>query len=145
MLVLGIETSCDETSAGVVKNGREILSNVILSQEIHSKYGGVVPELASRIHMTELVDIIDEALKRAHISVEDLDGLAVTHGPGLVGCLLVGLSFVKSVHQSTGIPFRGVNHLEGHIFSSLLDHPELGTDQRSHNLFLRGLGICYYY
>jgi len=127
MLVLGIETSCDETSAGVVKNGREILSNVILSHEIHEKYGGVVPELASRIHITELVDIIDMALDRAGVKLDDLDGLAVTYGPGLVGCLLVGISFVKSVHQSTGIPYYGVNHLEGHIFSNLLEHPELKT------------------
>ncbi len=127
MLVLGVETSCDETSAGVVNDGREILSNVILSQEIHEKYGGVVPELASRIHITELVDIIDTALDRARIKLDDLDGMAVTYGPGLVGCLLVGLSFVKSVHQSTGIPYYGVNHLEGHIFSSPLEHSELKT------------------
>ncbi len=127
MLVLGIETSCDETSAGVVKDGREILSNVILSQEIHEKYGGVVPELASRIHITELVDIVDMALDRASVKLGDLDGLAVTYGPGLVGCLLVGISFVKSVFQSTGIPYYGVNHLEGHIFSNLLEHPELET------------------
>ncbi|UCE67487.1 MAG: tRNA (adenosine(37)-N6)-threonylcarbamoyltransferase complex transferase subunit TsaD [Candidatus Zixiibacteriota bacterium] len=127
MLVLGVETSCDETSAGVVKDGREILSNVILSQEIHEKYGGVVPELASRIHITELVDIIDMALGRAGVRLDDLDGLAVTYGPGLVGCLLVGISFVKSVHQSTGIPFYGANHLEGHIFSNLLEQSEIKT------------------
>jgi len=127
MLVLGVETSCDETSAGVVRDGREILSNVILSQEIHEKYGGVVPELASRIHITELVDIIDSALKKAGVELKDLDGLAVTHGPGLVGCLLVGLSFVKTVHQSTGLPYIGVNHLEGHIFSNLLEHAGIQT------------------
>jgi N6-L-threonylcarbamoyladenine synthase len=127
MLVLGVETSCDETSAGVVKNGREILSNVILSQEIHEKYGGVVPELASRIHITELVDIIDSALDRAGVTLKELDGMAVTYGPGLVGCLLVGLSFVKAVYQSVGLPYIGVNHLEGHIFSSLLEHGELKT------------------
>ncbi|UCC79924.1 MAG: tRNA (adenosine(37)-N6)-threonylcarbamoyltransferase complex transferase subunit TsaD [Candidatus Zixiibacteriota bacterium] len=127
MLVLGVETSCDETSAGVVKDGREILSNVILSQEIHEKYGGVVPELASRIHITELVDIVNMALDRAAFKLDDLDGMAVTYGPGLVGCLLVGLSFVKSVHQSIGIPYYGVNHLEGHIFSNLLEHSELKT------------------
>jgi N6-L-threonylcarbamoyladenine synthase len=127
MLVLGIETSCDETSAGVIRDGREILSNVILSQEIHARYGGVVPELASRIHITELVDIIEEALNKAHITLGDLNGMAVTSGPGLVGCLLVGISFVKSVHQAIGIPYYGVNHLEGHIFSNLLEHPELKT------------------
>ena len=125
MKVLGIETSCDETSAGVVDKDGRILSNVILSQVIHSKYGGVVPELASRIHITELVDIIDLALERADVKPGDLDGLAVTYGPGLVGCLLVGLSFVKSVHQATGIPYFGVNHLEGHIFSSRLEYPDL--------------------
>jgi N6-L-threonylcarbamoyladenine synthase len=85
MLVLGVETSCDETSAGVVKNGCEILSNVILSQEIHEKYGGVVPELASRIHITELVDIIDSALERAGVTLKDLDGMAVTYGPTVRG------------------------------------------------------------
>jgi len=127
MIVLGVETSCDETSAGVVRDGREILSNVILSQEIHEKYGGVVPELASRIHITELVDIINSALKKAGVELKDLDGLAVTHGPGLVGCLLVGLSFVKAVHQSVGTPYVGVNHLEGHIFSNLLEHGDLKT------------------
>jgi N6-L-threonylcarbamoyladenine synthase len=127
MLILGVETSCDETSAGVIDKDGSILSNVILSQEIHSKYGGVVPELASRIHITELVDIVDMALERAKIGLNDIDGLAVTYGPGLVGCLLVGLSFVKSVHQTTGIPYCGVNHLEGHIFSSLLEYPEIRT------------------
>ncbi len=127
MLILGVETSCDETAAGVVRDGREILSNIILSQEIHEKYGGVVPEIASRIHISELVGIIDKALATAGVTLDDLDGLAVTHGPGLVGCLLVGLSFVKSVHLSRGVPYYGVNHLEGHIFAGRLDHPELTT------------------
>jgi N6-L-threonylcarbamoyladenine synthase len=98
MLVLGVETSCDETSVGIVRDGREILSNIILSQEIHEIYGGVVPEIASRIHITELLGITDKALEKAGAKLADIDGLAVTHGPGLVGCLLVGLSFVKSVH-----------------------------------------------
>lgn len=127
MLVLGVETSCDETSVGIVKDGREILSNIILSQEIHERYGGVVPEIASRIHITELVGITDKALDKAGVKLKDIDGLAVTHGPGLVGCLLVGLSFVKSIHLSKGIPFFGVNHLEGHIFAGKLEHPDLGT------------------
>ncbi len=127
MLVLGVETSCDETSAGVVKDGKEVLSNIILSQEIHEKYGGVVPELASRIHISELVGIIDKALDEADTSLSDLDGMAVTYGPGLVGCLLVGLSFVKSVHQSKDIPYIGVNHLEGHIFAGKLEHTKLLT------------------
>jgi N6-L-threonylcarbamoyladenine synthase len=127
MLVLGVETSCDETSAGIVRDGREILSNIILSQEIHERYGGVVPEFASRIHITELVGIIDKALTTAKISIDDLDGLAVTSGPGLVGCLLVGLSFIKSVHLARGIPYYGVNHLEGHIFAGKLEHTNLRT------------------
>ena len=127
MLVLGIETSCDETSAGVVRDGKEIISNIILSQEIHERYGGVVPELASRIHISELVGIIDKALAKAEIDINNLDGLAVTHGPGLVGCLLVGLSFIKSVHMTRQIPFYGVNHLEGHIFAGKLEHPNLKT------------------
>jgi len=127
MLVLGVETSCDETSVGIVADGSRILSNVILSQEIHKQYGGVVPEIASRIHITELVGIAQKALHRANLNLGEMDGIAVTHGPGLVGCLLVGLSFVKSVHLATGIPFIGVNHLEGHIFAGKLDHPELKT------------------
>jgi len=127
MLVLGVETSCDETAAGVVRDGQEILSNIILSQEIHSRYGGVVPEIASRIHITEIVGIIEKALTEANTSLESIDGIAVTNGPGLVGCLLVGLSFVKSVHIARGIPYYGVNHLEGHIFAGRLDHKELRT------------------
>jgi N6-L-threonylcarbamoyladenine synthase len=127
MIVLGVETSCDETSVGIVKDGREILSNIILSQEIHERYGGVVPEIASRVHITELVGITDKALDKAGVKLEDIDGLAVTHGPGLVGCLLVGLSFVKSVYLAREIPFFGVNHLEGHIFAGKLDHTDLKT------------------
>jgi N6-L-threonylcarbamoyladenine synthase len=127
MLVLGVETSCDETSAGIVRDGREILSNIILSQEIHERYGGVVPEIASRIHITELVGIIDKAFSAAKLTLDDLDGLAVTSGPGLVGCLLVGLSFIKSVHLAKGIPYYGVNHLEGHIFAGKLEHKDLRT------------------
>ncbi|MEE9554365.1 MAG: tRNA (adenosine(37)-N6)-threonylcarbamoyltransferase complex transferase subunit TsaD [candidate division Zixibacteria bacterium] len=127
MIVLGVETSCDETSVGIVDDGDRILSNVILSQEIHKDYGGVVPEIASRIHITELVGITEKALERANLKLDRIDGLAVTHGPGLVGCLLVGLSFVKSVHLSRKIPFIGVNHLEGHIFAGKLDHSELET------------------
>jgi N6-L-threonylcarbamoyladenine synthase len=127
MLVLGVETSCDETAAGVVKDGKEILSNIIFSQEIHERYGGVVPEIASRVHTTELLGIIEKALKVAGVNIKELDGLAVTHGPGLVGCLLVGLSFIKSVHFVTGLPYYGVNHLEGHIFAGKLQHQDLKT------------------
>jgi N6-L-threonylcarbamoyladenine synthase len=125
MLVLGVETSCDETAAGVVKDGREVLSNIVLSQEIHARYGGVVPEIASRIHIGELVGIIDKALNSAGVSLAEIDGMAVTYGPGLVGCLLVGLSFVKSVNMAKGIPYYGVNHLEGHIFAGKLEHESL--------------------
>jgi len=127
MIVLGVETSCDETSAGIVTDGDRILSNVILSQEIHKEYGGVVPEIASRLHTTELVGIIHKALERANLTIDRIDGLAVTHGPGLVGCLLVGLSFVKSVHLARGIPYIGINHLEGHLFAGKMDHPDLET------------------
>jgi N6-L-threonylcarbamoyladenine synthase len=127
MLVLGVETSCDETAAGVVRDGRQILSNIILSQEIHSRYGGVVPEIASRIHISEIVGIIDKALATAGVGLDDIDGMAVTNGPGLVGCLLVGLSFVKSIYMARGTPFVGVNHLEGHIFAGRLEHAGLET------------------
>ena len=127
MLVLGIETSCDETAAGVVRDGREILSNIIFSQVIHEKYGGVVPEIASRVHISELIGIVDQALSEAEIGIDDLDGIAVTHGPGLVGCLLIGLSFVKSVHLARGISYYGVNHLEGHLFAGRLEHKDLKT------------------
>ena len=125
MLILGIETSCDETAAGIVRDGADILSNIIFSQLIHEKYGGVVPEIASRVHISELVGIVDRALDSAKVKLDDLDGIAVTHGPGLVGCLLVGLSFAKSVHLSRKIPYYGVNHLEGHIFAGKLEHKSL--------------------
>jgi len=127
MIILGVETSCDETAVGIVEDGDRILSNVILSQEIHSLYGGVVPEIASRIHITELVGITERALERAGVGLGQLNGMAVTYGPGLVGCLLVGLSFVKSVHLARKIPYVGVNHIEGHIFAGKLDHPGLKT------------------
>ncbi len=120
MLVLGVETSCDETAAAVLQAPRKLLSNVIYSQLIHEKYGGVVPELASREHIKRLVGIVDEALVQSGHSLNDIDGFSVTYGPGLVGALLVGLSFVKSLAQASGKPFIGVNHLEGHIFSNWL-------------------------
>lgn len=120
MLVLGVETSCDETAAAVLQAPRKLLSNVIYSQLIHEKYGGVVPELASREHIKRLVGIVDEALIQSGYSLNDIDGFSVTYGPGLVGALLVGLSFVKSLAHASGKPFIGVNHLEGHIFSNWL-------------------------
>ncbi|MHC1759412.1 MAG: tRNA (adenosine(37)-N6)-threonylcarbamoyltransferase complex transferase subunit TsaD [Negativicutes bacterium] len=125
-LVLGLETSCDETSAAVIADGRRILSNVISSQiPIHQKYGGVVPELASRRHLENVVPVIDQALTEAGVTLADLDGVGVTHGPGLVGALLVGVAAAKALAFAAGIPLLGVHHLEGHIFAALLTHPEL--------------------
>ena len=120
-LVLGIETSCDETSAAVVKGGREILSNVIASQtELHREYGGIVPEIASRAHIEALTPAIAEALVRADVTLWDVDAVAATLGPGLVGSLLVGVAEAKAIAAVLGIPFVGVNHLEAHIYSTLL-------------------------
>jgi N6-L-threonylcarbamoyladenine synthase len=125
MLILGIETSCDETAASVVKDGREILSNVVYSQMVHDKYGGVVPELASREHIRAIVPVVKEALDRAGTSLEVMEGVAVTYGPGLVGSLLIGLSFAKALSYSLGIPLIGINHIEGHIFANFLEHPQV--------------------
>lgn len=124
MLILGIDTSCDDTSASVVEDGTKIISNIISSQtEIHKKYGGIVPELASRRHIEMIWPVVDEALTTAGVSFEDLSGIAVCHGPGLIGSLLIGCSFAKAVCYSKGIPLIAVNHLEGHIFSSFLEEP----------------------
>ena len=124
-LVLGIETSCDETSASIVKGGREILSNVIVSQgELHGEYGGIVPELAARQHVEALTPGIREALFRADLTFWDLDAVAATLGPGLIGSLLVGVAEGKSIAAVLDIPFVGVNHLEAHIYSNLLAHKE---------------------
>jgi N6-L-threonylcarbamoyladenine synthase len=122
MRVLAIETSCDDTGAAVVLNGRKILSNVVSSQvSIHQKYGGVVPELASRRHIESIVPVVTEALETAKIRLTDIDGFAVTHGPGLVGSLLIGLSFTKSLAFVTGLPFVGINHIEAHLSAIFLD------------------------
>jgi N6-L-threonylcarbamoyladenine synthase len=121
MIILGIETSCDETAAAVVKDGTGILSSVISSQvRIHRRYGGVVPELAARKHIEAIVPVVDEALSEAGLPLEDIDAVAVTRGPGLVGALLVGFSFAKSLAYALKIPWVGVNHLEGHINSVFL-------------------------
>jgi len=121
MLVLGIESSCDETAAAVVKDGVRLLSNVIASQiPVHVKYGGVVPEIASRKHMEAIVPVILQALEDAKLTLNEIDGIAVTRGPGLVGSLLVGLSMAKALAFAQGIPFVGVNHLEGHVASIFL-------------------------
>ncbi len=122
MVVLGIETSCDETSAAVVVDGT-VKSNVISSQLIHSQYGGVVPELASRAHQRLITAVVDRALGDAGVTRESLTGIAATYGPGLVGALLVGLNFGKALAYGLGIPFVGVNHMEGHLYSNFLADP----------------------
>lgn len=125
MLILGIDTSCDDTSASVVEDGAKIVANVISNQaEIHKKYGGIVPELASRRHIEMIWPVVDGALKTAGINLEDLSCFAVCHGPGLIGSLLVGCSFAKAVCYSKQVPLVAVNHLEGHIFSSFLEEPQ---------------------
>src|SRR4030043_433993 len=122
MKVLAIETSCDDTGAAVVLDGRNILSNIVSSQvSIHQKYGGVVPELASRKHIESIVPIVTEALEKAKVTLREIDGIAVTQGPGLVGSLLVGLSFAKSIAFATGLPFIGVNHIEAHLSAIFLE------------------------
>ncbi len=120
--VLAIETSCDDTGAAVVLDGRKILSNAVSSQvSVHQKYGGVVPELASRKHIESIVPIVTEALETAKITFRDIDGISVTQGPGLIGSLLIGLSFAKSLSLVTGLPFVGINHIEAHLSAIFLD------------------------
>lgn len=126
ILTLGIESSCDETSVSVVKNGREVLSNVICSQiEIHEKFGGVVPEIASRNHVEAISKVTKEALEQAKVTFANIDVIACTYGPGLVGALLVGVSYAKALSYATGKPLVGVNHIEGHIAANYLTHKEL--------------------
>ena len=124
MLVLGIESSCDETAAAVVRDGREMISSVIASQiKTHQRFGGVVPELASREHLDKIVPVVEEALTRAEVSSEEIDGIAVTVGPGLVGSLLVGVSYAKAMAFALDKPLVGVNHIEGHIYSVAFENP----------------------
>lgn len=124
MLVLGIESSCDETAAAVIEDGRRIESNVIASQvKTHAPFGGVVPELASREHLDRIAGVVTTALDEAGVSLNDIDGIAVTQGPGLVGSLLVGLSFAKSLAQVAEKPIVGVNHIEGHVYSVAFENP----------------------
>ena len=126
ILVLGIETSCDETAVSVVKNGREILSNVIDTQiPIHEKYGGVVPEIASRNHIEAITRVTKKAIEDANITFDDIDVIAPTYGPGLVGALLVGLSYGKALSYALNKPLVGVNHLQGHISANYLTHKDL--------------------
>ncbi len=126
VLVLGIESSCDETSAAVVRNGRECLSNVIASQiDIHRRFGGVVPEIAGRNHLLAVMPVIDEALSKAGVKKEELDAVAVTYGAGLIGCLLVGVSAAKAFAYAIDRPLVKVNHIEGHIAANFIAFPEL--------------------
>jgi N6-L-threonylcarbamoyladenine synthase len=124
MLVLGIETSCDETAAAIVRDGREIVSSVVASQvETHKRFGGVVPEIASREHLDKIVPIVEEAFTRAGVNTKDIDGIAVTIGPGLVGSLLVGVSYAKAMAFALQKPLVGVNHIEGHVYSVAFENP----------------------
>ncbi len=125
-VLLAIETSCDETAAAVVVNGREVLSNIIESQiDIHTLYGGVVPEIASRKHMEKIVPVAECALSTADVALTDLDGIAVTYGPGLVGALLVGVAYAKALAFAAGLPLVGVHHIEGHISANYIENPDL--------------------
>lgn len=127
MRILGIETSCDETSAAVIEgdvNNPSLKSLVILSQDVHALFGGVVPEIASRAHLTGIVPTVNAALREANVSVDDLDAIAVTHAPGLVGALLVGVSYAKALGFARDIPVVPVHHLEGHLFATLLEHSD---------------------
>lgn len=126
VLILAVETSCDETAAAVVKNGRDVLSNIISSQiALHTVYGGVVPEIASRKHIEKINQVIGEALKEAGMVLKEMDAVAVTYGPGLVGALLVGVSTAKAISFASGIPLIGVHHIEGHINANYIENKEL--------------------
>lgn len=125
MYTLGIESSCDETAVAIVKDGHELKSNVVLSQTAHTHFGGVVPEIASRAHVRAIAPLYAEALEKAEVTLDQIDLIAATQGPGLIGCLLVGLSFAKGLAQASGKPFVAINHLEGHIAANFLEFPEL--------------------
>lgn len=126
ILILAIESSCDETAASVVKNGREVLSNVISSQiELHKLYGGVVPEIASRKHIEKINQVIEEALEVANVTLDDIDAIGVTYGPGLVGALLVGVAEAKAIAYAKKLPLVGVHHIEGHISANYIENKEL--------------------
>ncbi|MBI5379928.1 MAG: tRNA (adenosine(37)-N6)-threonylcarbamoyltransferase complex transferase subunit TsaD [Nitrospirae bacterium] len=149
MLILGIETSCDETAAAVVRDGREVLSNVVATQfHVHERYGGVVPELACRFHIERLLPTVREALRTAGVGLREVDGIAVTQGPGLIGALLVGVSFAKAVAQACRIPLVGVHHLEAHLSALLLEEGALPypfvallvSGGHTHLFFAEGLG-----
>jgi N6-L-threonylcarbamoyladenine synthase len=124
MYVLGIETSCDETASSVVKNGRTVLSNIVTSSlKIHSKYGGIVPEIAFRMQLQTITDVVGQSLKACALKLKDISLISVTDGPGLLGSLVVGISYAKALSLGRGIPVLGVNHLYGHIYSAMLERP----------------------
>ena len=130
--ILGIESSCDETAASVVDDGRMVLSNVVASQEeIHAKYGGVFPEVASRQHIKTVYTVVEEALAQAHVGLDDIDAIAVTRGPGLAGSLVVGLNMAKGMALGSGKPIVGVNHLEGHLYSAWIDPADSIDEQEA--------------
>ncbi len=129
MLVLGIESSCDETAAAVVEDGRRVLSDIIASQvALHAQYGGVVPEVASRQHLLRIVPVLEQALLRAEVTLDDLDAVAVTYGPGLIGSLMVGVNTAKAIAFGRRLPLIGVHHLEGHTYAAWLEYPDPGKD-----------------
>lgn len=145
-LILAIESSCDETSAAVVKNGREVLSNIISSQiDIHKKFGGVVPEVASRNHILNISSVVMDAMANANVSFSDLSGVAVTYGPGLIGALLVGVSYAKGIALANKLPLIAVNHIHGHIAANYITHKDLkppfvcliASGGHSHILYVR--------
>ncbi len=147
--ILGIESSCDETAAAVVKNGREVLSNIIFSQiSLHTLYGGVVPEIASRQHIEKINQVIRKALSEANCTLDDMDAVAVTYGPGLVGALLVGVAEAKAICYAKNIPLIGVHHIEGHISANYIEHKELeppflcmvASGGHSHLVMVKGYG-----
>lgn len=126
MLGLSIESSCDETAAAIIEDGRKVISNVVSTQiEIHKEYGGVVPEIASRKHLTNISYVVDEAIKKANITLKDIDYIGVTYGPGLIGALLVGVSYAKSLAYALDIPIVPVHHIEGHIAANYITYSEL--------------------
>src|SRR5512138_1119088 len=117
--ILGIESSCDETAAAVLENGRALLSSVVATQnDLHAQYGGVIPEMASRQHIRTIYAVVDQAMQQAHMSLADMDAIAVTRGPGLAGSLVVGMNVAKGIALARGLPLIGVNHLEGHLYSA---------------------------
>src|SRR4051812_40808259 len=127
MRILGIESSCDETAAAVVRDGRDVLSSIVASQlDTHGKYGGVVPELASREHLRAIVPVVREALSAAKITLDQVDAIAVTQGPGLIGSLLVGITYAKGLSFASGIPLVAVNHIEGHIHAVIMEALQSG-------------------